>query len=64
MIYPGEAVLVGEFVRFPVIIKVRRRETREGGGDIDILPLMKDSRMLREKATSPEKNRDFIRGLV
>lgn len=60
----GEAVLVGEFVRFPVIVKVRRRETREGGGDVDILPLMKESRILREKASSPEKNRDFIRGLA
>ena len=60
----GEAVLVGEFVRFPVIIKVRRRETREGGGDIDILPLMRESIKLREKASSPEKNRDFIKGLV
>ncbi|MHB1439488.1 MAG: helicase HerA-like domain-containing protein [Cuniculiplasma sp.] len=60
----GEAVLVGEFVRFPVIIKVRRRETREGGGDIDIIPLMKESILLREKASSPEKNRDFIGGLI
>jgi DNA helicase HerA-like ATPase len=60
----GEAVLVGEFVRFPVIIKVRRRQTKEGGGDIDILPLMEESKSLREKALSPERNRDYVSGLI
>lgn len=60
----GEAVLVGEFVKFPVIIKVRRRKTREGGGDIDILPLMKESIQMRKAKTSPEDTKKFISGLV
>ncbi len=59
----GEAVLVGEFVRFPVIVKVRRRETREGGGDIDILPLLEKSKKLREEILDPDSNRDMIRRL-
>ena len=60
----GEAVLVGEFVKFPVIIKVRRRRTKEGGGDIEILPLLEESLKLRKKSLSPDENRDHIGGLI
>lgn len=37
----GEAVIVGEVVRVPVMIKVRKRETKEGGSDIDIVKRLK-----------------------
>lgn len=33
----GEAIVVGEIVKVPMMIKVRRRETKEGGADIDIV---------------------------
>ena len=37
----GEAVIVGEMTRAPVMVKVKRRRTREGGSDIDIVGKMK-----------------------
>ena len=37
----GEAVLVGEMTRAPVMVRVKRRRTREGGSDIDIVGKMK-----------------------
>ena len=37
----GEAVIVGEMTRAPVMVKVKRRRTREGGSDIDIIGKMK-----------------------
>jgi len=40
----GEAVIVGELTRVPVIVKVRRRETREGGADIDLVEELKRAR--------------------
>jgi len=40
----GEAVIVGELTRVPVIVKVRRRETREGGADIDLVEELKKAR--------------------
>ncbi|MCS7105596.1 MAG: ATP-binding protein [Thermofilaceae archaeon] len=40
----GEAVIVGELTRVPVIVKVRRRFTREGGADIDLVGELKRAR--------------------
>jgi DNA helicase HerA-like ATPase len=37
----GEAVIVGEMTRAPVMIKVKKRRTKEGGSDIDIVAKMK-----------------------
>jgi DNA helicase HerA-like ATPase len=37
----GEAVVVGEMTRAPVMMKVKRRRTLEGGSDIDIVAKMK-----------------------
>jgi DNA helicase HerA-like ATPase len=37
----GEAVLVGEMTRAPVMVMVKKRRTREGGSDIDIVGKMK-----------------------
>jgi DNA helicase HerA-like ATPase len=39
----GEAVLVGEMTRAPVMVMVKKRRTREGGSDIDIMGKMKDA---------------------
>lgn len=43
----GEAVVVGEMTRAPVMMKVKKRRTLEGGSDIDIVGKM---RMAIEKA--------------
>ena len=48
----GEAILVGQFVKVPVNVKVRTRESQEGGGDIDVVGLLKESRMEREQKNS------------
>lgn len=40
----GEAVIVGELTRVPVIVKVRRRLTREGGADIDLVGELRRTR--------------------
>lgn len=43
---PGEAVIVGEVTRAPVMVKVRHRLTMEGGADIDVVGKLKEE--LRE----------------
>ncbi len=40
----GEAVIVGDITRTPVMIKVRPRNTREGGADIDVVSRLKKAR--------------------
>ncbi len=40
----GEAVVVGDITRTPVMIKVRPRNTREGGADIDVVARLKQAR--------------------
>lgn len=40
----GEAVIVGEVTKAPVMVKVRQRKTREGGADIDIIEKLKQAR--------------------
>jgi len=39
----GEAIIVGEITKAPVMVKIRRRETEEGGADIDIISKLKES---------------------
>lgn len=60
----GEGILLGEFVRMPVIIKVRERETREGGGDIDITALLRESLQERSRKNSAEGVRDDISSIM
>jgi DNA helicase HerA-like ATPase len=63
----GEAVIVGEMTRAPVMVRVKKRRTREGGSDIDIVGKMK---MANEKAKeeSPDKEsqrlRDDLKGFL
>ena len=59
----GEAVLVGEFVRMPVIAKIRARETAEGGGDVDITSLLAKAREARSRKTDPAEDSKRIRSL-
>jgi DNA helicase HerA-like ATPase len=40
----GEAVVVGDITRTPVMIKVRPRYTKEGGADIDVVDRLKKAR--------------------
>ncbi len=37
----GEAVIVGEMTRVPVMVKIKKRKTREGGADIDVVGKLK-----------------------
>ena len=60
----GEAVLVGEFVKIPVVTKIRERETREGGGDVDIVALLREAREERRKKTDPAEDSKRIRNLL
>jgi hypothetical protein len=39
----GEAVIVGEMTRAPIMAKIRKRTTREGGSDIDVVSKMKNA---------------------
>ncbi len=60
----GEAVLVGEFVKLPVVVRIRGRETKEGGGDVDIVSLLKEAREQRRKKTDPAEDSKRIRNLL
>lgn len=39
----GEAVIVGEMTRAPIMARIKKRTTREGGSDIDIMGKMKEA---------------------
>ncbi|MFW9888378.1 MAG: ATP-binding protein [Candidatus Thorarchaeota archaeon] len=41
---PGEAVIVGPLTKTPVMVKIRTRETQEGGADIDVKRALKIAR--------------------
>jgi DNA helicase HerA-like ATPase len=56
----GEAVLVGEMTRAPVMVKVKKRRTREGGSDIDIVGKMKLA-IEQASAETPENESKRLR---
>jgi DNA helicase HerA-like ATPase len=63
----GEAVLVGEMTRAPVMVKVKRRRTREGGSDIDIVGKMKSAIEKASEETSENQSkrlRDELEGFL
>jgi uncharacterized protein len=63
----GEAVLVGEMTRAPVMVKVKRRRTREGGSDIDIIGKMKSAIEKASEETSENQSkrlRDELEGFL
>jgi uncharacterized protein len=56
----GEAVVVGEMTRAPVMIKVKKRRTKEGGSDIDIVAKMK-SAIEKANEETPENESKRLR---
>ncbi|MCJ7423450.1 ATP-binding protein [Candidatus Bathyarchaeota archaeon] len=54
----GEAVIVGEMTRAPVMARIKKRRTREGGSDIDIMGKMKDAvKRAKEETVGNESQR-------
>ena len=56
----GEAAIVGEMTRAPVMIRIRKRKTREGGSDIDIVDKLKAATE-KVKSETPEKQIEELR---
>ncbi|MEM2991037.1 MAG: ATP-binding protein [Halobacteria archaeon] len=55
----GEAVIVGEMTRVPVMVKIRKRRTREGGADIDVVGKLKEA---VEQVKNEDKGIEELRG--
>lgn len=54
----GESVIVGEMTRAPVMAKIKKRRTREGGSDIDIMGRMKEAvKKAKEETVEKESQR-------
>src|SRR4030067_910226 len=63
----GEAVIVGEMTRAPVMARIKKRRTREGGSDIDIMGKMKDAvKKAKDETVDNESRRlrDDIKGFA
>ena len=60
----GEAFLTGQIVRFPTVVKIRKRETMEGGGDVDLIGLLKKAKSERERSRNPDVERERIRKIM
>ncbi|MCX8150930.1 MAG: ATP-binding protein [Candidatus Bathyarchaeota archaeon] len=56
----GEAVIVGEMTRAPVMVKIKARRTKEGGSDIDIVAKLKAA-VERARQESPENESSRLR---
>jgi DNA helicase HerA-like ATPase len=52
----GEPVIVGEMTKVPVMVKIRQRETKEGGADIDVVDSLQKA---TEKAKEEERNKEL-----
>lgn len=57
----GEAVIVGEMTRVPVMVKIRKRKTREGGADIDVVGKLKEA---MEEAKAEESKIEELRSEI
>jgi len=53
----GEAIIVGDLTRVPVMVKVRERISREGGADIDLVKVLKCARDEIKKSIEIKKLR-------
>lgn len=65
----GEAIIVGEVTKAPVMVKIRIRETVEGGADIDIISKLREAvrEVENEEASLTEKleaERKLIKSIV
>ncbi|RLF88667.1 ATP-binding protein, partial [Thermococci archaeon] len=54
----GEAIIVGEVTKVPVMVKIRERRTMEGGADIDIVSKLRDA---RDEVRQGRGHEEFIR---
>jgi len=56
---PGECIIVGEVTRAPVMVKVRQRQTKEGGADVDVVRKLEQARktMKEDKINEDDKAR-------
>jgi DNA helicase HerA-like ATPase len=52
----GEAVIVGEMTRAPIMARISKRATREGGSDVDILGKMKEAVSKAKEETLENKS--------
>jgi len=55
----GEAIVVGEVTRAPVMIRVRERITREGGADIDVVGKLREA--VREAEEEEERREEELK---
>jgi DNA helicase HerA-like ATPase len=65
----GEAIVVGEITKAPVMVKVRSRETVEGGADIDIIGKLKEAAKEAENEETSlveklDRERKLIKSIV
>ncbi|AIG98450.1 putative ATPase [Archaeoglobus fulgidus DSM 8774] len=65
----GEAVIVGEVTRAPVMVKIRQRETEEGGADIDVVEKLREAVKEAEEEEEGREERlreelDMYKGIV
>ncbi|MEJ2249870.1 MAG: ATP-binding protein [Candidatus Lokiarchaeota archaeon] len=61
----GEAVIVGEVSRAPIMVKIRERKTEEGGADIKIVEKLAEAReaAIKEVKEKPEKLKKEVEDL-
>ena len=60
----GAAVIVGEMTRAPVMVKVKKRRTQEGGSDIDIIGKLKEACTVASKGEKEiQRLRDELKGI-
>ena len=55
---PGEAVIVGDITKAPVMVKIRQRRTKEGGSDIDVVGLLTQARQEVKTESTLKKERE------
>ncbi len=63
----GEAVIVGEMTRAPVMVRVKKRKTREGGADIDIVGKLREALTVGSESKGEkeiQKLRDELKGIL
>jgi DNA helicase HerA-like ATPase len=60
----GEAVIVGEITKAPVMVKIRQRETKEGGADIDVIDSLKKAIEKVREEDGKEVNLKMIRDMM
>ena len=63
----GEAVIIGEMTRAPIVARVRKRTTKEGGSDIDILGKLRaaiEKTKEDDASTASQRLRDDLKSFL